>query len=391
MSDSWKLPYWRLSGFYFFYFATLGGFLPYWNLYLQDIGFNAIEIGEMSAFMVGTKIVAPNIWGWIADHTGRSLRIIRMASFLAVVFFAGFLLDNSYRWFAWVTLAFSFFWNAALPQFEALTLFHLKKDSHRYSQIRLWGSIGFIATVLGIGHLLDSTEIRVLPLVILALLFLIWLISLFTPDTKAAHHEADRHSIVYILKKPEVLAFLMVYLLLQVAHGPYYVFYSIYLSEYHYSTSGTGLLWALGVSAEVILFVFMRFFLNRFTLRRILLLSLLLTACRWLIIAQAASCLWAMLVAQLLHAVSFGSAHIVAIHLVHFYFGSRHQGKGQALYSSMSFGLGAMLGSLGSGYYWEIYGGPVIFLAAALISLLGFVIAFIWVGKKQQSLGIELK
>ena len=165
-----SVPYWRLSGFYFFYFATLGVFLPYWSLYLKDSGFSPIEIGELSALLVGTKIIAPNLWGWIADHTGKSLRIIRIASFFAALLFVGFLLAQHYFWFAWITIAFSFFWNAVLPQFEAVTLFHLKNEPHRYSQIRLWGSIGFIVSVLGIGWLLDSRPIVLLPVVITALL-----------------------------------------------------------------------------------------------------------------------------------------------------------------------------------------------------------------------------
>ncbi len=90
MNSPMSVPYWRLSGFYFFYFATLGGFLPYWGLYLKNIGFNSIEIGELSALLVGTRIIAPNLWGWIADHTGKSIRIIRMASFIAALIICRF-------------------------------------------------------------------------------------------------------------------------------------------------------------------------------------------------------------------------------------------------------------------------------------------------------------
>ena len=118
------IPYWRLSAFYFFYFATLGGFLPYWSLYLENIKFNALEIGELSALMVATKVIAPNLLGWIADHTGRTLRVIRISCFLATLIFAGFFYKDSYLWVAMITVGFSFFWNAGLPQFEAATLFH---------------------------------------------------------------------------------------------------------------------------------------------------------------------------------------------------------------------------------------------------------------------------
>lgn len=377
-----SVPYWRLSGFYFFYFATFGGFLPYWSLYLKDCGFNPAEIGQLSALMVGTKILIANLWGWIADRTGKSLRIIRIASFFSALLFAGFLFAHDYFWFVWITLGFSFFWNAVLPQFEAATLFHLKNESHRYSQIRLWGSVGFIVTVLGIGWILDSRSVAVLPVIITALLTLSWAFSLITPEAKVVHHETAPLGMWQIVKKPEVLAFFTVNMLLQIAHAPYYVFYSIYLKHYHYSATLTGSLWALGVLAEIVLFMYMGRLLKHFTLRVILLFSLLLATARWLIIGWCADYLGLLIFAQLLHAATFGGAHVAAIHLVHRYFGGRHQGKGQALYSSLSFGLGGTLGSFYSGYYWESLGSTLVYSMAAACCGIAFVIAYLWVGRE---------
>jgi len=376
-----KTPYWRLSGFYFFYFATLGGFLPFWSLYLKECSFNAAEIGELTACMVGTKIIAPNLWGWIADQTGKSLRVIRMASFFAMVLFAGFLYQQSFQWFAFVTVSFSFFWNAALPQFEAATLHHLKAEPHRYSHIRLWGSIGFIVTVLGVGYLLDLYSIKLLPYLIVSLLASIWLISLLTPEVSTAKASQAAVRIWQIVKQPEIIAFLLVYMLLQAAHGPYYVFFSIYLKQQGYSSSMIGMLWSLGAGAEIIVFICMRQLLKFVSLRRILLVSALLSVLRWLMIAWYADNLYILLGAQVLHAATFGTAHVAAIHLVQSYFGQHHQGKGQALYSSFSFGLGGMLGGLYSGYAWDVYGGHWVYSFAAILSALAYIIAVIWVGK----------
>ncbi len=376
------LPYWRLSGFYFFYFATLGAFLPYWSLYLEDQGFNAVQIGELSALMVATKVIAPNVWGVIADYTGKSLRIIRLASFFATVFFAGFLFFSGYQWFAWLTVCFSFFWNAALPQFEAVTLFHLHKDSHRYSRIRLWGSIGFIVTVLLIGRLDEVYPISLLPVVITVLLALIWLNALVTPEAAITRHHQESVAIWRILFRPEVLAFVTVYMLLQLAHGPYYVFFSIYLSQLGYSSTMIGLLWALGVCAEVLLFLLIRPVLRHTSLRKLLLWSVFLSIVRWQLIAEFADQMEMLVLAQCLHAATFGSSHVAAIHLVHQYFGDQHQGKGQALYSSMSFGLGGMLGSLLSGYFWDEMGPQFIYSMAAAVCCVAFLIAFLWISKK---------
>ncbi|HKJ22535.1 MAG TPA: MFS transporter, partial [Gammaproteobacteria bacterium] len=169
------MPYWRLSAFYLFYFASLGALLPYWALYLTSLGFGPTAIGELMAAVMGTKIVAPNVWGWIADHTGRRMPVVRIACLAAAVTFAGVLWGHGYGWLMGVMLVFSFFWNAALPQVEATTLSHLGDNTHRYSIVRLWGSVGFILTVAALGELLERFSPAYIPVVILGLMAGIWL------------------------------------------------------------------------------------------------------------------------------------------------------------------------------------------------------------------------
>jgi PPP family 3-phenylpropionic acid transporter len=379
------LPYWRLSGFYFCYFATLGAFLPFWSLYLKQIGFSAAEIGELTGMLLATKIIAPYLWSWLADRTGRCLRLIRLTLLFALLIFCGFLYRHDYLWVAAVTVGFSFFWNATLPQFEAATLMHLRTEPQRYSRVRLWGSVGFIAAVLGIGRFLDDFNIEYLPWIIASLLLSNWLMALITPEALVHHDGQPVDSLLKLIFKPELLAFFGVYLLLQVAHGPYYVFYSVYLQQYQYSATLTGLLWALGVWAEILIFFWMKGLLNIISLRGLLLVSLALSMLRWLMIAYGAKWLTVIVLAQLLHAASFGVAHVVAIQLLHRYFGSHHQSKGQALYSSISFGLGGMIGSFYSGYFWDVLGGETVFVIAALASGLALLLAFIGVARQKTS------
>ncbi len=149
------VPYWRLSGFYFFYFALLGTWLPYWALYLKSLAFSSSEIGVLTALVMGTKIIAPNVWGWLADRYGRRIRIIRWGAFLSLLAFSGVYLRQDFWWLALVVVSYSFFWNAVLAQFDVVTLSHLAGRYARYSQIRVWGSVGFIVAVLGVGWWLD--------------------------------------------------------------------------------------------------------------------------------------------------------------------------------------------------------------------------------------------
>ncbi|MDD5274312.1 MAG: MFS transporter [Methylovulum sp.] len=376
------IPYWRLSSFYWFYFAAVGVFIPYWGLYLKQVGFDTVQIGQLSALLLGCKIVAPNSLGWIADHTGKNLPIIRLASFLATLGFCGFLYVHSYNEFVWVTLVFSFFWSAALPQFEAVTLAHLKTETHRYSQIRLWGSVGFIVAVLGIGWLIDRLPLALLPNIIIVLLLGIGVAALSIPEARAISHGIQARGLGHVLTKPEVIAFFGVCALLQIAHSPYYVFYSIVLKQHQYSATMIGGLWALGVIAEIVLFVFMRRLLARISLRTLLLTSIGLSIVRWLLIAYLANSTAWLIVAQLLHAMTFGGAHVASIHLVHRYFGNQHQGKGQALYNSFSAGLGGMVGSYASGYYFDTIGATGIYTTAAWFCGVALLIAYIWIGRE---------
>lgn len=377
------MPYWRLSGFYFFYFASLGALVPYWGIYLKSLGFTANDIGVFMAIVIGTKIVSPNIWGWIADHMGKRMTIVRVGCLLAVITFAGVFVSSNYWWLLAVMMLFSFFWNAALPQFEATTFNHLGDRTHRYSSIRLWGSVGFIITVVLLGVLMDKQGAALLPLALLILFAGIWLMSLAVPEQAANHLAIDHVPILDVLKQPQVLALLVACFLMQMSHGPYYTFYSIYLEEHQYSRSLIGQLWSLGVVAEVVLFLLMHLLVPKLGLRFLLLIALFLTIIRWLLIGYFVDEMWILIFAQTLHAASFGAYHASAIELVHRYFPGSHQGKGQALYSSLSFGAGGAAGSLYSGLVWETMGAHVAFTIASIVALVAFIISWIWIRPRQ--------
>ncbi len=380
-----NLPYWRLSGFYLFYFAVLGALIPYWGLYLKSLGYSAQEIGAMGAVIMGTKIVAPNLWGWLADRRGRRLGIIRLGSGLACVCFLGVFVAQQFAWLLLVVACYTFFWNAVLAQFEVVTLGHLGEGYGRYSHIRVWGSVGFILTVIGLGRVFDVVDIAHLPVFISAFLLLIWLSTLSVGERLRDEPLPHPGGLRQLLLQRPVWCFFLACFLLQLSHGPYYTFYSLHLVENHgYSRSATGLLWALGVLAEVLVFLVMHRFLHRFGLRRLLLWALLVTALRWWLIGTFAGQLSALLFAQLLHAGSFAVAHAVCIEWIRRHFAGAHQGQGQALYSALSFGAGGALGALLSGLLWDWHAGLTFTLAGAA-ALLAFVVVWWGVSERQSA------
>ncbi|MGD1982621.1 MAG: MFS transporter [Chromatiaceae bacterium] len=375
------MPYWRLSGFYFFYFALLGALVPYWGLFLQNRGFDAVAIGELMAILMATKIIAPNLWGWLGDHLGHRMRIVRLASLVSIAVFLGMYWAEGFWAIALVMTLYSFFWNASLPQFEVVTFTYLKEKVARYARIRVWGSIGFIVTVVVLGMLVDWQGPEIVLPAVLAIFVTIWLSSLLVRDPAPEPHSVDQPSLAAVLKRPAIVGFFVAVFLMQASHGPYYAFYSIFMKDQGYDETLIGQLWALGVLAEVGLFIVMHRLLERFGGRRVLVASLVLAALRWLMIGFGADSLLMLLIAQLLHAATFGTFHAAGIHLVHHYFRGRHQGRGQALYSSVSFGAGGAAGSLAAGYAWEGLGASLTFAIASALALAGAFAAWRWIDR----------
>ncbi len=366
-----SLPYWRLSGFYFFHFAFIGAFAPYWSLYLKSLSFNALQIGVLMSLLHVTRIFAPTAWGYLADHTGKRMLIVQLAAITGLVSYCGVFFGESFLWMFAVMMLMSFFWSASLPLIEATTLSHLGKSTARYGSIRSWGSLGFVLAVIGIGYLLDATEIALLLWVVLGFKLGIVIFSWRIPEAEIASHSTDALSVQQIFKQPGVLAFFSACLLMAFAHGPYYTFYSIYLVDYGYSKGAIGWLWAIGVICEIGVFFLMPRVMHRFSLKQILAFSFTCAVARFLMIGWGVEWPTVMLMAQILHAATYGAHHVAAMMAVHHFFRGRHQAKGQAFYTSFTFGVGGTLGGVFSGYAWEWLGPGFTFSMSAAAALVG--------------------
>jgi len=368
--------HWRIAGFYFFYYAFVGTFAPYWSLYLQSIHFDPIEIAILMSVQPVMRMVAPNIWGWLADHTGERRRVVQIAATLSAVFYLGVFATTNFWGMFLVLLLMGFFWSASMPLVEATTLTYLGKHAARYGRIRSWGSVGFIMAVIGLGYAFDYIAIAWLLWAGLVCELGILFFSRQIPPTEVLAHHTDSQSIRNILLQPRVLALLGACFLMSVAHGPYYTFFSIYLVEHDYAKSAVGWLWALGVICEIGVFFLMPWLVNRFGYTRILFASFACAVLRFLLIGWGVDFLSLLLIAQMLHAVTFGAYHAASLGLVHEFFQGRHQSKGQALFGSFTYGAGNMVGGLASGPIWEHFGASVLYSFSAGMALLGLLLVW---------------
>lgn len=376
----------RLGGFYFFYYSIVGTFMPYWNLYLQDQGFNYQEIGVLSSIAIVTRFFAPLVWGWIADKSGKRMLLVRIATWMeSCIWLAIFIVPNTFQSVALLMLIFSFFQNAILAQFEGVTLFWLGNQKAKlYGKIRKWGSVGFIVGVFTIGAILEIVHISMLPilLLIIASLAFIWSFTIREPDS-APTSQKYLELLFPVLKRPTVAAFFAIEFILLFSHAPFYSFYSNFLKSLNFSTTEIGFLWAMGVFAEIFMFSIASKIFQRFSWRSLVIVCLLVTSIRWMLVAVFSHYFIGQLFAQCLHAFSFGLFHLIAMRVIFQNFSAGQQGRGQALYSTM-WGLGVAFGSVLAGHFWKILSGELIFMCASVVVLLG--LCFVkWLPKQVDS------
>lgn len=368
------VPYWRLSAYYFAYFAFVGAYGSYFGLLLQARGFSAPQIAILLSLMQVMRLFAPYLWGSLADRWGRRAAIVSLASLASLVSFLPLFVVREFSAIFLTLGLLAFFWCAALPLIESLTLGHLRQAPERYGRIRLWGSLGFIVSVALVGVLLDQVAIEHLRWVCVALLGLTTLAAVVLPEGVAPPAGATPAPLRQLLLRPYVLALFAGCFFMSLAHGPLYVFYSIYLVDHGYSKTVVGALWSLGVIAEIGIFLGMPRLLRRFSIRQLLLASFAAATLRFGLIGWGVLLVPVLVFAQLLHALTFGVCHAASIAALHRWFPLQQQGRVQGLYGSASFGAGGLIGALGSGYLWPLVNPAWVYTLASLAAACGFVL-----------------
>ncbi len=372
----------RLASYYAGFYSVLGAMLPYFGLWLAARDHSPAQIGAVLSVHGAMRIVLPLFWGWVADRSGQRLRLIQLATVGSMLSFLAVPMADGFAQMVAAIILFNLAWNATMPQFEALTLTHLLRTGGDYSRVRLWGSVGFVAAVIGLGLLFDRVSLEWLPWIRFGLIGWMAVVALMLPAPPAGDGAAQAGDGLWVtLRRPVVVALLAVCFLSQLSFAPYYSFFSLYLEHYGYGKGITGLLWAFGVVIEIWIFLYTGALIQRFGARPMMTFALASTALRWGMLPISIEWMPGLLFLQALHMSSFGVFHACAIHFLHRLFPARLQGRGQALYVSVGFGLGGAIGAALSGLIWDWQSPDALYLWAAVAASLGTVIA--WFGLRE--------
>lgn len=357
------------------YFAHIGFFNPYLPLWLKELGFGLFAISVLTSVQAATRLFAPYGWGWLSDHTGERVKLLRYGATVATLVSGGLWFALSPLWLGIVLLVMFTHTSSMMPMSEA-AMAHLVSqggafDAKRYGRVRLWGSLGFLVTVFLAGAWFQQFGMVHFPawttLTLAAVTLSVWCL----PDLKEAipAHDA-KLSVMPVLRQRAVQWFFAAAFFHVLSHIGIYVFFSLYLDALGYSKTMIGVLWAVSVIVEIGWFFTQSRWLPLISLTGWLVLCSAAMVLRMAVTASWAHVLVALLLAQVLHAFTFATHHTACIALLSHHFPGRLRGRGQALYTVIAYGFPGVLGGLAGGVLSSKYGLPSVFWTSIATSLI---------------------
>lgn len=372
----------KVGGLYSGLFLYVGIVLPFWALWLAKAGMSPGEIGFLMGFPSFLKVLSSPFIAQICDKTGMVRRPMMVLLALAILFFSGYFVVVSFTYFVLVTILFSVVYFAVSPLVESYAVRICDKYNLQYGRIRSVGSIVFIITSVLFGKYLDHFGYDNFLYFCIGSLFITFFAVFLLPREGRKPQQnvglvsGDDPPLKFLLTSRPFIMFLVVLSLIQMSHGFIYV-----LGSYHWARQGIdnatiGVLWSIGVMAEILVFIFAGRIVTRVRPMYLLVIIAVFGVIRWMVLAVTVS-LPLLFVVQTFHGLTYGASHLVAM----YYLSSRVPDKyfmtAQSLYSSVPMGLSIGAVMLLSGPLYNMWGGGAYYVMAALCLMVLFIARFV--------------
>jgi len=367
-------PFSWLSLFLIAIYFVYGAYVPFWSLWLESKGISAEQIGLLIGLGLGIRFAGNLLIMWRANRASLLIPTCRYLAVLSLLCYLGFYWVDSFWALLALMLVANFIYPTLLPLSEALAARMMLQVKLDYGKVRLWGSAAFIvgSTLVGalVQHYGASWVLHAMILGLLLLTGLTWLP--MAPAPQDAPSSGNKIGFRSLLTDRSFLIFLLVVSLLQGSHAAYYGFSALYWKAHGYAENVIGYLWALGVMAEILMFALSRRLLKGFSYQQLFFIGGLGCVLRWTLLANTTELAW-LLVAQLLHAVTFCVSHLGAIRYMTQQLPAEQVIPAQTLYAAFPAGVVMALLTAVAGFGYQQVQGQVFWLMAMLVVPVFFI------------------
>lgn len=344
-----------LKGLTFLHFGGKAIILPFLPLFLLTKGFSLVEIGTIMGVAPLISIIAQPLVGFISDKykTVKKVLILLYVGVTAASF--GVFFHDSFLIVFTSFLLFHFALSPATPLIDSLTLKTLGSNKHEYGKIRLWGSFGFFCISLIAGPILQWINIERLFLPFLIITAFTIFVLIFLRDQTTSTAPVNLRSVGEVLKNRLFITFLLLCLLVIIPHRINDMMIVVHLDSLGATTFWVGLAWALAALSEVPVFYFLAKKIKDFNELFLLSFVALLYTFRWVLYSLISSP-YILSILQISQGLTFGLFWLIAMQMAVRSIPEHLRSTGQALLTSVCFGVGGAIGGTGGGWVIEHLG-----------------------------------
>ncbi len=381
----------RIALYYLLFYSTIAVWPPYFALYLHFRGLTPAAIGWLLAVYPAVGLFVQPLWGMLNDRFHREWLTVVVSVVMApaVAWWYG---RVGVAWYPVIAMAMACFQTAIIPVADSMTVAAL--GPHRYGEARLFGSLGYALVVAVAGLLYHDYGISrfILFYLLASMLALIGALQYPRPQLRPPAGGVRPPwfaGIGRLFAQPRFRLLLLFILFISASQSINGYFFVLYYRATHHPLSWLGILFAAGALSEIPIFYLSGRLIRRFGPARMLCLSGIIFALRWMVVALQPPT-WALILLQTLHGPSFGLGLASGITLAADVSQAGNRVAAQALYSATSTGMAPLLGSVAGGYLLAWAGPRNLYWLNTAIALIGVLGIALWILRREASARVAI-
>lgn len=362
----------RLAVFYAALFLVFGVQVPYLSVWLDGKGLTASEIAIVTSTPYFIRLLVTPGLALAADHVGNHRAMVVALSWCALVLALALSGAGGFWPIFFTAMPFIIAVMTIMPLTETIAVGAVISHGLDYGRIRLWGSVAFIVVGLLGGVLVDGLGSGIAIWLIVAGALATVAAAQFLPQppqpaepARRAHPKLAIDDARRLIANPVFLLFLLTIGSVHGSHGMFYTFGALNWRAEGVSTTWVGVLWAIALVSEILLFAYSGPVVRRIGAAGLLVIGAGAAVVRWGLMAFALP-LWVLAPLQVLHAATYGAAHLGAIHFIARAAPAPTAGTAQALYATIAAGVMLGAATMLSGELYAKFGGHAYLAMSAM-------------------------
>jgi PPP family 3-phenylpropionic acid transporter len=363
----------NIKAFLFFLYTLSAIVISFLPLYLDERGFDKIQIGSAMAVALALGTASNIVFGMLSDKW-QKLKLVLLILLIGQLIASLMLFSSQEKWLIWLALQLFFICYTPLPSLsDSLIMIVSEQLKKSYISFRLWGSLGFAIGAIAIGRTLQTTGVEALWLIYGSLALLVIILTLPLPERTAITSNIRLRELGNILQSRAIIIFLILIFILALSHRMNDHFLGLFMQEMGASETLIGWSWLASALSEIPVFLLLARYGSRFRPLRLLAVAAFMYGLRFVLMAIIDHPLSAIFI-QCMHSVTFGIFLYASIVYLQTNIPEAFRATGQALFTITWVSLSGISASLFGGWLFETSGATIFYITAAGFAVLAAIL-----------------